>query len=57
MNGLFILLFAPLFLAVGFALWDRLERRRKSRHKPDMPPLPQAEPTEREGNEIGRAHV
>ena len=50
MNGLFILLFVPLFLAVGFALWDRLERRRKSRHNPDMPPLPQAEPTEREGN-------
>ena len=38
MTGLFILLFVPLFLAIGFALWDRLERRRKSRHKPDIQP-------------------
>ena len=35
MTGLFILLFVPLFLAVGFVLWDKLERKGKPAASPD----------------------
>ena len=35
MTGLFILLFVPLFLAVGLVLWDKLERKGKPAASPD----------------------
>lgn len=35
MTGLFIVLFVPLFLAVGLVLWDKLERKGKPAASPD----------------------